>query len=79
MWRCQIEAWRSISGIQNYINLAEQKKFDQDMTWQRLMYADQSQTTSIIIRDETYIFEYTVKPNAYSLVCVFIWELGLNN
>ncbi|MCH7308641.1 DUF4105 domain-containing protein [Acinetobacter sp. NIPH 1852] len=28
--------------IQNYLNLAEQKQLDQQITWQRLMYADQS-------------------------------------
>ncbi|MGB5887774.1 MAG: DUF4105 domain-containing protein [Acinetobacter venetianus] len=44
---CQAAYAAVPSDIQNYINLAEQKKLDQDMTWQRLMYADQSQTSEV--------------------------------
>lgn len=44
---CQAAYAVAPSDIQNYINLAEQKKLDQDMTWQRLMYADQSQTSEV--------------------------------
>lgn len=44
---CQAAYALAPSDIQNYINRAEQKKLDQDMTWQRLMYADQSQTSEV--------------------------------
>jgi hypothetical protein len=33
--------------IQNYLQIAEQKQLQQDMTWQRLMYADQSQNSEV--------------------------------
>lgn len=44
---CQAAYAVAPSDIQNYINLAEQKRLDQDMTWKRLMYADQSQTSEV--------------------------------
>ena len=44
---CQAAYAAVPSDIRNYINLAEQKKLDQDMAWQRLMYADQSQTSEV--------------------------------
>ncbi|MDA3507915.1 DUF4105 domain-containing protein [Acinetobacter junii] len=33
--------------IQNYLKIAEQKQLHQDVTWQRLMYADQSQKSEV--------------------------------
>lgn len=33
--------------IQNYLKIAEQKQLHQDITWQRLMYADQSQKSEV--------------------------------
>ncbi|MDF2418553.1 DUF4105 domain-containing protein [Acinetobacter beijerinckii] len=33
--------------IQNYLQIAEQKQLQQDITWQRLMYADQSQNSEV--------------------------------
>ena len=33
--------------IQNYLQLAEQKKLDQHITWQRLMYADQAKKSEV--------------------------------
>ncbi len=34
--------------IQNYLKIAEQKQLHQDITWQRLMYADQSQKSEVV-------------------------------
>jgi len=33
--------------IQNYLQIAEQKQLQQNITWQRLMYADQSQNSEV--------------------------------
>ncbi|MFW1953060.1 DUF4105 domain-containing protein [Acinetobacter beijerinckii] len=33
--------------IQNYLQIAEQKQLQQDITWQRLMYGDQSQNSEV--------------------------------
>ncbi len=33
--------------IQNYWSIAEQKKLDQDITWQRLMYANKNQKSEV--------------------------------
>lgn len=35
------------TNIQNYLKIAEQKQLHQDVTWQRLMYADQSQKSEV--------------------------------
>jgi hypothetical protein len=37
--------------IQNYLKIAEQKQLHQDITWQRLMYADQSQKVRLLMMD----------------------------
>lgn len=33
--------------IQNYWSVAEQKKLDQDITWQRLMYANKNHNSEV--------------------------------
>lgn len=40
--------------IQNYLNHAEQQQLDQQVTWQRLMYADQAKKSEVVYKGYFY-------------------------
>lgn len=45
------------SSLQNYLNLAEQKQLDQQTTWQRLLYADQTKKSEVTDQDYFYVVD----------------------
>ncbi|MDH1689825.1 DUF4105 domain-containing protein [Acinetobacter junii] len=63
--------------IQNYLKIAEQKQLHQDITWQRLMYADQSQKSEVAY--DGYFFAKDGKNNLKNELQADIKALFINS
>ncbi len=63
--------------IQNYLKIAEQKQLHQDITWQRLMYADQSQKSEVAY--DGYFYAKDGKNNSKNELRVDVKALFINS
>lgn len=63
--------------IQNYLKIAEQKQLHQDITWQRLMYADQSQKSEVAY--DGYFYAKDGKNNLKNELQVDVKALFINS